>query len=139
MHATRDLNDVFDRNDAGGILRDVSADVKKFCVGREYTAALRSNHPSSTDVPTDESGCSAQSALRAGDGDKHNNVKEELRLLTHAVAANTQALARIQASWRQKVLSGQYLDCCNPSCSQEMLERKTEEAAPAAVPLNVAT
>ncbi len=101
MHETRDLNDVFDRNDASGILRDVSADVKKFCVGREAATALRSKRQL-TDASTDTSG---SSALQSGDSDKHTDMKEAMRQLTHAVAVNTQTLARIQASWRPKVLS----------------------------------
>ena len=94
LYETRDLNDVFDCNDTGGILRDVSADVKKFCIGREAcTVASRPRRSS-----TGESRFGAQSATQAGENEAHANLKDEIRLLTHAVAANTQTLAGIQVS-----------------------------------------
>ena len=81
------------RNDTCCILRDVSADVKKFCAGREAsTTALRSKRSS-----IDESSASARTVVHVGE---YATLREEVRHLAAAVAANTQTLSGIQASWR---------------------------------------
>ncbi len=94
LYETRDLNDEFDCNDTGGILRDVYADVKKFCIGLEASTVASRPRRSSTG----ESRFSAQSATQAGESKAYTNLKDEIRRLTHAVAANTQTLAGSQVS-----------------------------------------
>ena len=92
-----DLNDVFDRNDISSILRDVSADVKKCCVGLEApaTAAAAPRSRALSNAPPKES-------VRRATNDVDGDLKDEVRQLAAAVAANTQRLAGMQVRSRVK-------------------------------------